>query len=199
MALLKETKGNSTTVTFSVGVDQTPNTPIMILGDFNDWQADKAYQMRKKNGSYVKSLKLENGKRYEFRYLSKNHDWFNDSEADDYVASPYMGIQNCVVDLSKVPVAVPVKKSKTKKSLKDDLKKIEGIGPKISSILSEKGIDSFEKLSKASVKTLEGILKDAGSRFTMHKPKSWPKQAKLAFQDKWEELKKLQDKLDGGK
>jgi len=196
MALLKETKGNSTMVTFSIGGDTTPNTSqILLLGDFNNWQADTAYQMKKEDGAYIKSLKLENGKRYEFRYLSENSGWFNDSEADDYVASPYMGIENCVVDLSKVPV----KKRRTKKSLKDDLKKIEGIGPKISSILTEKGIDTFEKLSKAKVTTLESILKEAGSRFSMHKATSWPKQAKLAFQDKWEDLKSLQGKLDKGK
>lgn len=201
MALIKQIKnqGSHTLVTFTVANDQTLNSSnVMLLGDFNDWQRDDSSQMEKDGQVFAKSLKLENGKRYEFRYLSEGINWFNDGLADDYVPSPYVGIENSVVDL----VAVPVKKKvvkKTKKVKKDDLKKIEGIGVKIAAIFVEKGIDTFEKLSKTKVSILENILKEAGPRFSMHKPGSWPKQAKLAFQGKWEALKKLQDKLDGGK
>ena len=196
MALVKETKGNNTLVTFSIGGDETPNTSqILLLGDFNNWQDDSSSKMKKEDGAYVKSLKLENGKRYEFRYLGENTGWFNDSGADDYVASPYYGIENCVVDLTNIPK----KTSSTKKIKLDDLKKIEGIGPKISSILIENGIDTFEKLSEATASFIEEKLKEAGSRFSMHKAGSWQKQAKLAFEDKWDELKKLQDKLKGGR
>ncbi|WP_155941646.1 hypothetical protein [Maribacter sp. Hel_I_7] len=49
------------------------------------------------------------------------------------------------------------------------------------------------------MKSLEGILKEAGPRYSMHKPGSWPKQAKLANNGDWDKLKTLQDKLDGGK
>ncbi len=86
-----------------------------------------------------------------------------------------------------------------KKTKKDDLKKIEGIGPKIATILTGKGIGTFKKLGASSVKTLEDILLEAGPRYRMHKPGSWPKQAKLADSGKWDQLKKLQDKLNGGK
>lgn len=211
MALLKQIKdkGSHTLVTFTIGENEAPSSSnVLLLGDFNNWQSnDSSFQMEKKGNTYVKSLKLENGKRYEFRYLSDDKGWFNDHAADDYVSSPYSGIENSVVDLSVVPqkkivVKKTIKKttSKTvKKAKKDDLKKIEGIGPKIASILTEKGIGDFEKLSKASVKVLEGILKEAGPRYSIHKPGSWPKQAKLASADKWDELKKLQDKLDGGR
>lgn len=211
MALLKQIKdkGSHTLVTFTIGENEAPSSSnVLLLGDFNNWQSnDSSFQMEKKGNTYVKSLKLENGKRYEFRYLSDDKGWFNDHAADDYVSSPYSGIENSVVDLSvvtqkKIVVKKTIKKttSKTvKKAKKDDLKKIEGIGPKIASILTEKGIGDFEKLSKTSVKVLEGILKEAGPRYSIHKPGSWPKQAKLASADKWDELKKLQDKLDGGK
>ncbi len=219
MALKKQLKdkGANTLVTFTIGENEAPSSSnVLLLGDFNNWQSNNSsFQMEKKGNSYVTSIKLENGKRYEFRYLSEDKGWFNDHAADDYVPSPYAGIQNSVVDLSVLPqkekpvkktvkrtTAKPVTKPVTKpvkKAKKDDLKKIEGIGPKIASILNEKGFGTFEKLSKASVKVLEGILKEAGPRYTMHKPGSWPKQAKLASADKWDELKKLQDKLDGGK
>ena len=215
MALKKQIKdkGANTLVTFTIGENEAPSSSnVLLLGDFNNWQSnDRTFQMEKKGSAYSKSIKLENGKRYEFRYLSDDKGWFNDNAADDYVPSPYSGIQNSVVDLRVIPQKEkPVKKTikktaakavtKTvKKAKKDDLKKIEGIGPKIASILTEKGIGDFEKLSKVSVKVLEGILKEAGPRYAMHKPGSWPKQAKLASADKWDELKKLQDKLDGGK
>lgn len=222
MAIVKQTKGKAThtTVTFTVKENEAPSTSnILLLGDFNNWQTnDKSFQMERKNGSYEKTIKLENGKRYEFRYLSEDKGWFNDHAADAYVPSPYAGIDNSVVDLSalpekKKPVPKSVKKATVKKAAvkkapvkktvtkpkKDDLKKIEGIGPKIASILTEKGIGSFEKLAGTSVKVLEGILKDAGPRYSMHKPGSWPQQAKLAENGKWDKLKELQAKLDGGK
>ncbi|MRH99661.1 glycoside hydrolase family 13 [Kriegella sp. EG-1] len=227
MALVKKTKGkgSKSLVTFTVAENEAPSSAnVLLLGDFNNWQTnDSSCQMEKKGSSYVKSIELENGKSYEFRYLSEDKGWFNDHAADAYVPSPYEGIDNSVVDLSALPVKkAPVKKVAKKpaakkvvakkpaakkpvakkpvaKAKKDDLKKIEGVGPKIASILTEKGIGTFALLGKASVKTLEGILKEAGPRYTMHKPGSWPKQAKLAAAGKWDELKKLQDKLDGGK
>lgn len=213
MALTKETKGKGThtTVTFTVGKNEAPSEAnVILLGDFNGWQTnDSSYQMEKKNGTYVKSIELETGKSYEFRYLSEDKGWFNDHAADAYVPSPYAGIDNSVVDLTALPAKKkPVKKATAKKTVakkstakakKDDLKKIEGIGPKIASILTDNGIGTFAKLAGASVKTLEGILKEAGPRYAMHKPGSWPKQAKLAAAGDWDKLKTLQDKLDGGK
>lgn len=197
MGLAKQVKGKGshTLVTFTIDNFETQNpSQVLLLGDFNNWQSShSSCMMEQKGTSYVKSIKLENGKRYEFRYLSESNGWFNDSSADDYSPSPYEGIENCVVDLS----AKPIKKKKINK--KDDLKKIEGIGPKIASILTENGIETFKKLSEASVVTLENILKEAGPRYSMHKPNSWPKQATLAFEDKWDSLKELQKQLNRGR
>ena len=81
----------------------------------------------------------------------------------------------------------------------DDLKKIEGIGPKIAGILNESGIVTFEDLANTEVDKLKEILSEAGSRYKMHDPTTWPQQAKLAAEGKWDELKEWQDKLDGGK
>ncbi|WP_262510465.1 helix-hairpin-helix domain-containing protein [Arcticibacterium luteifluviistationis] len=92
------------------------------------------------------------------------------------------------------------KKVATKKASKgDDLKKIEGVGPKIAELLSTGGFDTFAKLSEANVEDLQNILDEAGSRYTSHNPTTWPQQAALAAADKWEELKELQDKLNGGR
>lgn len=79
----------------------------------------------------------------------------------------------------------------------DDLTKIEGIGPKIAEVFAANGVKTFEDLSGSKVGDLRTILADNG--LSQHEPKSWSKQATLAKHGKWDELKTLQDELDGGK
>ena len=202
MALKKKTakNGSHSEVTFKVSAKHAPsNSDTFLLGDFNNWQVgDTAFQMDKKRGAFSKTLTLENGKRYEFRYVNREFTWFNDDAADDYVPSPFYGVDNCVVDLTKITVKKAAPKS-VKKVKVDDLTKIEGIGPKIAGLLRTADIATFESLSAAKITTLKSILKAAGPRYAVHQPKTWPKQAKLAAKGDWEALKKLQDKLDGGK
>jgi predicted flap endonuclease-1-like 5' DNA nuclease len=92
--------------------------------------------------------------------------------------------------------AAPKKAAKT---TKDNLKKIEGIGPKIEQLLQAAGILTFDNLAKAKVTTLKKVLAEAGSRFKMHDPTTWTEQAKLAAAGKWEKLEVLQEELKGGK
>ncbi len=80
----------------------------------------------------------------------------------------------------------------------DDLKKIEGIGPKIAEIFNEAGINTYADLAAASEDKLKEILVDAGSRYASKNPSTWPQQAKLAADGNWNELKELQDHLKGG-
>ena len=98
------------------------------------------------------------------------------------------------------PKEVVAKKApvKAKATKADDLKKVEGIGPKIAEIFVANGIDTFAKLAKASQKDLKAILESAGSRYASKNPGSWPKQAKMAVEGKWDELKKWQDETKGG-
>jgi len=60
----------------------------------------------------------------------------------------------------------------------DNLKNIEGIGPKIAGLLNEAGITTFAQLSKTNIKDLKAILETAGPRYKMHDPKTWRIQAK---------------------
>ena len=85
------------------------------------------------------------------------------------------------------------------KVVKDDLKKIEGIGPKIAETLNEAGISTFEELANSNTDTLQSILDNSPGNFGGNSPESWAQQARLAFEGKWDELKDLQDRLDGGK
>ncbi|MBT8270045.1 MAG: 50S ribosomal protein L21 [Flavobacteriaceae bacterium] len=96
----------------------------------------------------------------------------------------------------KKAAAKPATKKTTSKAKADDLKKIEGIGPKIASTLVDGGIATFVDLAKAKPAEISEII--AGVRGN-HVPDTWPEQAKLAADGKWDELKALQDKLDGGK
>lgn len=98
--------------------------------------------------------------------------------------------------------AKPEKKTSTKKSDSakgDDLKKVEGIGPKIQELLNQDGIVSFEDLAKTDVEKIKEILNAAGSRYQMHDPTTWPMQAQMAADGKWDELKVWQDNAKGGK
>ncbi len=95
------------------------------------------------------------------------------------------------------PKKATVKKT-VSKAKPDDLKKVEGIGPKIAEIFNNAGILTFADLAKTPVKKLETILAEAGSRYASKNPGSWPKQAKMAADGKWDELKKWQDEVKGG-
>lgn len=102
---------------------------------------------------------------------------------------------------AKIDKAETTKSIKTTdiKKVADDLKKIEGIGPKIAEILNSKGIVTFKDLAKAKVESLKKILDAAGPKFNVHEPTTWPQQAALAANGNWSELKKLQDELNAGK
>ncbi|HGY08814.1 MAG TPA: hypothetical protein ENK37_02000 [Oceanithermus profundus] len=81
----------------------------------------------------------------------------------------------------------------------DDLKKIEGIGPKIEELLNRKGIRTFRQLAQTSVEQLRAILQEAGPRFRLADPTTWPRQAQMAAEERWDELQDYQDALQGGR
>ncbi len=81
----------------------------------------------------------------------------------------------------------------------DDLKVVEGIGPKIQELLNSNGINTFAELSTTSVARLKEILDTAGGRFAIHDPGTWPAQALLAANGEWENLKAYQGFLNAGK
>lgn len=86
-----------------------------------------------------------------------------------------------------------------KRIKQDDLKIVEGIGPKIEGLFHNFGIKTWKDLSEASIEKCQEVLNSGGDRYRIHKPGTWPKQAKLAYEGKWKELAKWQDELDGGK
>ncbi len=212
-------------VTFTLPKEAaTDAKEVRLLGEFNDWNWLAAPAMKSTKTEFKTTIELATGRSYQFRYLIDQDHWENDWNADEYVTSPFTGIENSVVVVDEVLDVAPAKAkkapakkaaakkapakkapakkattAKATKKTKDNLKKIEGIGPKIEKLMNEAGIMTFADLAKAKAKVLKDILAAAGPRFKMHDPATWSKQAKLAAADKWEQLTKLQDELKGGK
>lgn len=86
-----------------------------------------------------------------------------------------------------------------KKWKQDDLKAVEGIGPKIEGLFHAAGIKTWKALSEASVDSLKDILKVAGDRYRLADPGTWPEQARMANEGLWDKLNEYQDFLQGGK
>ncbi len=81
----------------------------------------------------------------------------------------------------------------------DDLTRIEGVGPKISEILKAAGLSTFAALAEADAETIQAVLDEAGSRYRLADPGSWPEQASLAATEDWDGLENLQGQLTGGR
>lgn len=108
------------------------------------------------------------------------------------------------VETEAVGIVVPFDASKVKaifgkKVKQDDLKIVEGIGPKIEELFRDNGINTWKDLSTTTVLRCQEILKSGGKSFEIHRPDTWPKQAEMAYNGQWEELKHWQNTLDGGK
>jgi len=100
--------------------------------------------------------------------------------------------------VSSDTATVPIDEVDEAPAKPDNLKEIEGIGPKIEGVLHDAGIRTFAQLAAASVSQLEKIVRqDAGIRVAF--PDTWPEQAGLAANNQWAELEELQDNLKGGR
>ncbi len=200
-----------TKVRFTLPASKSADAAECILvGEFNNWNPGEGIVLqREEDGSMKAELELTGGREYQYRYLLSNGRWVND-DGEKVLTDVYgYSVENCII---RVPEAIQKAKVKTVKAIKpkvaakvkaevvkDDLTKVEGIGKKIEMLLNKSGISSYKQLSRSTVKKLKQILEEAGSKFSMHNPGTWPKQAKLAADGKWKELDTLQKELNGGK
>lgn len=83
-------------------------------------------------------------------------------------------------------------------AVKEDLTKIEGIGPKTKELLYAAGIYNFAQLSDTKASRVQEILNEAGDRFKLINPGTWARQAGMADRGEWDTLDKYQDWLIGG-
>ena len=129
-------------------------------------------------------------------------------ECGFYKGKQILDIKNVKKEEAKVEKAVAKEEAKketkkteaktVKKSLssKDDLTKIEGIGPVTEKVLNKAGYKNFADLADSKVGDLRKLLEE--NKLGQFDPKTWSKQARLARDEKWDELKTLQDELNGG-
>lgn len=240
MSLKKQFSKSKCKVTFTLPKNAVAGAKnVKVLGEFNAWNPSDAVTMKAAKDEFKAVVELPVGRDYQFRYLVNDTVWENDWNADNYVQSPYDGIDNSVVfvrenmttrkPVNKTATAkkttakkaavkkvvkattkkatakkvtakkVATKKATAVKSTKDNLKKVEGIGPKIEKMFNEAGIMTWSVLSKTKVSTLKAILSAAGPRYKMHNPSTWPAQAKMAAKGDWDKLAVWQKELKGGK
>jgi len=114
-----------------------------------------------------------------------------DASVDDCLKSKKMVVVTAPIVPAMIAVPEPV--------VPDDLKIVEGIGPKIEGLLNDEDILTFVQLAATTSERIKEILEAAGPRFQMHDPGTWPQQAALARDEKWDELKAWQDELNKGR
>ena len=125
---------------------------------------------------------------------------FNKEASAQVAKAPVVKVNVAVVEEETEEVIAEAKPKKAKKVAEgDDLKLIEGVGPKIADLLINAGVLTFADLAATPAEKVKEILEAAGSKYTMHDPTTWAAQAELARDGKFDELKELQDKLNGGK
>ena len=91
------------------------------------------------------------------------------------------------------------KPADAKETAADELTRIEGVGPKIVEALQAASITTFADLASTESGKIKEILVAADTTLASHDPQTWPKQAEMARDGKWDELKVWQDALDGGR
>jgi predicted flap endonuclease-1-like 5' DNA nuclease len=81
----------------------------------------------------------------------------------------------------------------------NDLTIVEGIGPAIAGLLHDAGVHTWQQLADTPVEQIRSVLRDAGSRYSMHDPSTWPAQSGLAAAGRFDDLQTLQNELAGGR
>ncbi|NJB71284.1 putative flap endonuclease-1-like 5' DNA nuclease [Saonia flava] len=102
--------------------------------------------------------------------------------------------------LAAVPFDADAAKAVFGKKIKqDDLKLVEGIGPKIEGLFHNFNIKTWKALSETKVAKCQEVLNSGGDRYKIHDPASWPLQAKMCYKGEWKKLAKWQDEHKGGR
>lgn len=85
-------------VTFTVAEDAVNGRTVCVVGDFNGWNPLRT-PLDKQGARYTATVLLDPGRRYRFRYLCEDGQWFNDEAADAYEPNEHGG-NDGVIDLT---------------------------------------------------------------------------------------------------
>jgi predicted flap endonuclease-1-like 5' DNA nuclease len=81
-------------------------------------------------------------------------------------------------------------------SMQDDLSTLDGIGPKVSTVLRLAGITSFSRLASTGIDKIREILEaENPNLLRLTDPSTWSEQARMAADGDWEALSALQNDL----
>ena len=154
----------------------------------------RQFKVRRKSIKFIRDL---TGKAARLKEVKSDIAVLNEEKTLPVIELPKKeAVAEAQVEEKKEDTVETPKEEVAGKKEADDLTKIEGIGPKIAETLVAGGVISYADLAKTDVAAITDIIKDvAGS----HIPDTWPEQSKMAADGKWDELKKWQDELDGGK
>lgn len=112
--------------------------------------------------------------------------------ADSAPAGPGVGGQG---DVSTSPPPSAEDAAVPTEPAGDDLTRIEGLGPAVRELFDGVGIGTFEALADAEVATLRSMLDDAGARYQVYDPTTWPAQARLLSEGRHEEFEALVESI----
>jgi predicted flap endonuclease-1-like 5' DNA nuclease len=113
-------------------------------------------------------------------------------------AAPAPVVEKTVEPLPQPVTEKPVAEIKAAPTGLDDLKIVEGIGPKMEKALHAAGIQTFAQLAQATEAQIRAAIQAAGMRFAPSVP-TWPEQAAYAQKGDWEGLKTFQATLTAGR
>lgn len=88
--------GATCTVTFILPREADARSAY-VVGDFNNWLKDATPMSRNEDGTWIAAVTLEAGHEYQYRYFINGTTWYNDPQADRYMAHPYGGENSVVV------------------------------------------------------------------------------------------------------
>ena len=107
-----------------------------------------------------------------------------------------------ISSFAAAPIAFDTKAARAafgKRVKEDDLKIVEGIGPKIEGLFHNFNIKTWKALSDTTVAKCQEVLDSGGEKYKIHDPASWPMQAKMCYENKWKELHQWQEEHKHGK
>jgi 1,4-alpha-glucan branching enzyme len=95
--LKKSYTGDTCRVTFKLPAEVGAKEAA-VCGEFNAWDCTSHPMRQLKDGGFSKTIHLEPGRRYRFRYWLDGERWENDWDADDYVPNEF-GTEDAVVEV----------------------------------------------------------------------------------------------------
>jgi subtilisin-like proprotein convertase family protein len=125
--------------------------------------------------------------------------WYDMPVVEDIVEETVASEEDAAATGIDVVATAPVAETVEHEITPDNLKEIEGIGPKIEELLNAAGIHTFEELAATETEAIQMILDDGGPAYNRHDPSTWAQQAQLAANGQWDELRAWQAELDGGR